>query len=106
VFAKKKNIMFKRAMCLLILLSFLLVKHTPLFVPDQKAVAATEHQDDFPETEKENKEPLVSYDEFLHESPVRVLHYVQSRMMEHVFILKISTPYLSLPYTPPDMINS
>lgn len=100
--------MFKRIICLLVLVSFVLVKHTSLLLPGQKAnVIAADYtstdQDAYPEAEKESKEPLKSYDEYLHELPLMLFASYPSTMPVSVAVIRLSKPYLTLPYTPPDL---
>jgi len=101
--------MSRKIACIFILLSFLLVKNTSLFIvlknlPDTSVCQENCADNDTSESEKENKE-LKSFDDFIHQ-PILYLRvvFIGYRLHEQP-ILNITLPYISKPYTPPDLTS-
>lgn len=101
-------LMFKKITGLLILLSFFMVKSTPLFaVDEQSKKPVTFHSasdtEKTTESEKENKQLEVGDEDFI-DQPVGCLPALTlSKKVLHLVIPQVSGPYISLPYPPPNL---
>ncbi|MEJ2880898.1 hypothetical protein [Pedobacter sp. GR22-6] len=98
--------MIKRMACLIILLSFLMIKHSPLFlIAGQDVIAACQAEDDQKEVPEENKEPkqVEFADEEAVEIHFRTLTTLSGSQIRFFFPApETTTVYLSVSNPPPD----
>lgn len=100
--------MFKKISGILILLSFLLVKSTPLFAADNfkhtivSNAAEQQEADDTPDADKESKQLETVDEDFIQESMAVRIFLILSKSIVHSNTPYISTPYISLPSPPPN----
>jgi hypothetical protein len=100
--------MLKKLTGIFILLSFLLVKSTPLFAIDKYkqsiTISCTEEPsaDDTSDSEKENKQ-LETIDEDFIQACIALPGFLMLSNQTTLFnVGRINTPYISLPYPPPN----
>lgn len=98
--------MLKQLTGILILLSFLLVKHASLFpvTDDKKTVAIhqTDHDSETSEEEKELKNLELTDDVFIHQPTVDLAHTLTSKKVNYTYVKRTVTSVISLPYPPPE----
>lgn len=99
--------MLKTLTGILILLSFLLVKSTPLFAMDDQqniTVGCTEQQaaDDSSDSDKESKQLETIDEDFIQECIAIPGFLMLSNQISLFNVGRINTPYISLPYPPPN----
>ncbi|ETZ23939.1 hypothetical protein [Pedobacter sp. V48] len=99
--------MLKKLTGILILLSFLLVKHVSLFtVTDHKQTVSIHHTDqdtENSEEEKELKNLELTDDVFIHQPIVDLAHTLTSKRVNYSFVSRTVTSVISLPYPPPEI---
>jgi len=99
--------MFRRLTGILILLSFLLVKHVSLFmVIDHKQTVSIHHTDqdsENSEEEKELKNLELTDDVFIHHPTVDLAHVLTSKRINNRFVSHTVTSVIALPYPPPEI---
>jgi|GEM_PF-1277257 len=102
--------MLKKLTGIFILLSFLLGKGAPLFAIDndkQNIIVSCAEQhgtDDTSDTDKESKQLETIDEDFIQECMVAAGFLMLSNDATPFNIGRISTPYISLPYPPPNGI--
>jgi len=100
--------MFKRIAGIFILLSFLLVKSTPLFAVEQQlknvvvAGAAQSTDDSAPDAEKESKQLEIADEDFPGQPVLLLASLTLSKKTGHIIVPAVTAPYISLPYPPPN----
>ena len=100
--------MLRKITGLLILISFLLIKSTPLFAADQYvqkvSVCCTEqqHTDEDQDTEKETKQLEITDEAFIDGTDVKELISSFSEKLWPAIVPGIFSIYMALPYPPPN----
>jgi hypothetical protein len=100
--------MFRKLTGILILLSFLTFKNSPLFVFDvvKQAISLSEGErgdNEVPEETKSAKHLEFADEDFLHQSTLNfILELPFSKRPFDRYVRQTSTAYFSLPYPPPD----
>lgn len=99
--------MFKKLTGIIILLSFLLVKSTPLLAMDSHAYnlitcCSEQGTDDTPDTEKESQQLEIADEDFIGDYVSVPGYFMLSKKTTLFNDPRINTPYISLPYPPPN----
>ncbi|WP_316814788.1 hypothetical protein [Pedobacter nyackensis] len=100
--------MFKKLTGIIILLSFLLVKSTPLFAMDNHtydliACCSEQGTDDTPDTEKGSQQLEITDEDFTGDYVVVPGFLMLLKTTTPFNDPRINTPYISLPYPPPNV---
>jgi hypothetical protein len=99
--------MLKKLTGLFILLLFLLVKSTSLFAVDahKKSMIiyhAEQNTDETPDAEKETKQLEIADEDFINQAVTGPVSLILSKKQVHIVVQRITAPYISLPYPPPN----
>lgn len=98
--------MFRKLTGIFILLSFLLIKSTSLLAAGQQqsviSCCAAQGTDDAADAEKESKQFEIADEDLLVQPPFGPIFLTLSNKPAHLTVPDIISPYLSLPYPPPN----